>query len=36
MLGDWPAAMDYYQKALELDPENKGYKERYRELKAQT
>jgi len=36
MLGDWPAAMDYYQKALELDPENKQYKERYRELKAQT
>ena len=35
MLGDWPVATDYYQKALELDPENKRYQKRYRELKAE-
>ena len=34
MLGDWPTAGGYYKKALDLDPENKGYKKRYRELKA--
>jgi tetratricopeptide (TPR) repeat protein len=36
MLGDWPVAIHYYQKALELDPENKGYRKRYRELKAES
>ena len=34
MLGYWPAAMDYYQKAMKLDPENKRYNKRYQELKA--
>ena len=34
MLGDWPLAIDYYQKAIKLDPENKGYNKRYQELKA--
>lgn len=34
MLGDWPLAMDYYQKAMELDPKNKRYNKRFRELKA--
>jgi tetratricopeptide (TPR) repeat protein len=32
-LGDWPHAVDYYQKAIELDPENKRYNKRYLELK---
>jgi tetratricopeptide (TPR) repeat protein len=35
MLGYWPAAIDYYQKAMELDPENRHYKKRYREIKAE-
>jgi tetratricopeptide (TPR) repeat protein len=34
MLGYWLAAMDYYQKAMKLDPENKRYKKRYQEFKA--
>ena len=34
MLGDWPLAISYYKKALSLDPENKGYNNRYRELQA--
>jgi len=33
MLGEWPVAMDYYQKAMKLDPENKRYNKRYIELK---
>jgi len=33
MLGYWLAAMDYYQKAMKLDPENKRYKKRYLDLK---
>ena len=32
-LGNWPPAIDYYKKAMELDPENKKYKKRYHELK---
>jgi len=34
MLGDWRLAISYYEKALNLDPKNKGYNKRYRELKA--
>jgi len=33
-LGDLTLAINYYQKALELDPENKKYQKRYRELIA--
>jgi tetratricopeptide (TPR) repeat protein len=36
MLGDWPVAINYYQKALRLDPENKRYEKRYRELRAES
>lgn len=32
MLGDWPTAVDYYKKVLDLDPENKGYNRRFREI----
>jgi tetratricopeptide (TPR) repeat protein len=35
-IGNWPLAMDYYQQAITLDPENKDYQKRYREIKAQT
>ena len=35
MLGQWPAAVDHYQKAMKLDPENEQYKKRYREIKAE-
>ncbi len=34
--GNWRLAMDYYQKAIKLDPENKHYQKRYLELKAQS
>ena len=30
----WPMAEEYYQKAIELDPGNKRYKERYNEVKG--
>jgi tetratricopeptide (TPR) repeat protein len=33
MLGDWPLAISYYKKALKLDPKNRRYGKRYRELK---
>ena len=33
-LGDLTLAINYYQKAVELDPENKKYQKRYRELIA--
>jgi len=35
-IGNWSLAMDYYQQAITLDPENKDYQKRYREIKAQT
>jgi len=34
-LGDLTLAIDYYQKAIELDPKNKKYQKRYHELIAQ-
>jgi hypothetical protein len=34
MLGDWPLAISYYKKALNLDPKNRRYKKRYLDLKA--
>ncbi len=33
MLGDLPLAISYYKKALKLDPKNRRYGKRYRELK---
>jgi len=33
-LGDWTEALDYYQKAVKLEPKNKRYTKRYLELKA--
>ena len=32
MIGDWPKAVEYYQKAARLDPQNTQYKKRYREI----
>jgi tetratricopeptide (TPR) repeat protein len=34
ILGDFPTALDYYKKAKALDPENKHYKRRYREIES--
>ncbi len=31
-LAFWPIAVEYYKKALELDPANEGYKKKYKEL----
>ena len=33
MLADWSRAIDYYEKAISLDPEKKAYQERYDALK---
>ena len=33
-LGKWSEALDYYQRAVRLEPENHRYSQRYRELKA--
>ena len=35
-LGDLTLAIDYYQKAVELDPENKKYQKRFPELSAES
>ena len=32
MIGDWSKAVEYYQKAAGLDPQNTQYKKRYREI----
>jgi tetratricopeptide (TPR) repeat protein len=32
MIGDWPKAVEYYQKATRLDPQNKRYKKRYQQI----
>ena len=34
-LGNWSQAVNYYQKAVKLDPKNKRYQKRYQELKAE-
>ena len=33
-LGDWRMAMEYYQKAVKIAPENRRYQKRYLELKG--
>ncbi|MFH1479986.1 MAG: tetratricopeptide repeat protein [Pseudomonadota bacterium] len=33
-LGEWAKAASYYQKVIDLEPENKGYQKRYGELKT--
>ena len=32
MIGDWSKAVEYYQKAARLDPQNKQYKKRYQQI----
>jgi tetratricopeptide (TPR) repeat protein len=32
MIGDWSKAVAYFQKAVRLDPQNKQYKKRYRQI----
>jgi tetratricopeptide (TPR) repeat protein len=32
MIGDWSKAVEYYQKAAGLDPQNKQYKKRYQQI----
>ena len=32
MIGNWPQAVSYYQKATMLDPDNLRYQKRYREI----
>jgi len=32
MMGDWSKAGEYYQKAAKLDPQNKRYNKRYRQI----
>jgi len=34
MIGDWSKAIEYYQKAAGLDPQNKQYKKRYKQIMA--
>jgi tetratricopeptide (TPR) repeat protein len=33
-LAYWPIAVEYYKKALSLDPNNEGYKKKYKELSS--